>query len=143
MEKQPLFKGEEIFELIPQRAPIVMVDTLYEADDMSGKTGLTISSDNIFCRDSYMQEPGLIEHIAQSAAAFAGYKTFKAGLPPKLGFIGEIKKCKISTLPKAGETLVTNLKVLGEAIGITLVSAETSVGDSVIVSCQMKIFIQE
>jgi hypothetical protein len=60
-----------------------------------------------------------------------------------LGFIGEIKKCKINTLPKAGESLVTNLKVLGEAAGITLVSAETSVGDNVIVSCQMKIFIQE
>ncbi|MBR2370365.1 MAG: hydroxymyristoyl-ACP dehydratase [Paludibacteraceae bacterium] len=143
MEKQPLFKGEEIFELIPQRAPIVMVDTLYEADDVSGKTGLTISEDNIFCRDNHMQEPGLIEHIAQSAAAFAGYKTFKDGLPPKLGFIGEIKKCKINTLPKAGERLTTNLKVLGEAAGITLVSAETFVSDTLIVSCQMKIFIQE
>ena len=143
MEKQPLFKGEEIFELIPQRAPIVMVDTLYEADDVSGKTGLTISEDNIFCRDNHMQEPGLIEHIAQSAAAFAGYKTFKDRLPPKLGFIGEIKKCKINTLPKAGESLTTNLKVLGEAAGITLVSAETFVSDTLIVSCQMKIFIQE
>lgn len=143
MEKQPLFKGEEIFELIPQRAPIVMVDTLYEADDVSGKTGLTISEDNIFCRDNHMQEPGLIEHIAQSAAAFAGYKTFNDGLPPKLGFIGEIKKCKINTLPKAGESLTTNLKVLGEAAGITLVSAETFVSDTLIVSCQMKIFIQE
>lgn len=143
MEKQPLFKGEEIFELIPQRAPIVMVDTLYEADDVSGKTGLTISEDNIFCRDNHMQEPGLIEHIAQSAAAFAGYKTFKDELPPKLGFIGEIKKCKINTLPKAGERLTTNLKVLGEAAGITLVSAETFVSDTLIVSCQMKIFIQE
>lgn len=143
MEKQPLFKGEEIFELIPQRAPIVMVDTLYEADDVSGKTGLTISEDNIFCRDNHMQEPGLIEHIAQSAAAFAGYNTFKDGFPPKLGFIGEIKKCKINTLPKAGESLTTNLKVLGEAAGITLVSAETFVSDTLIVSCQMKIFIQE
>lgn len=143
MENKPLFTGQEIFELIPQRAPIVMVDTLYEADDNSGKTGLTISADNIFCRENHMQEPGLIEHIAQSAAAFAGYKTFKNGLPPKLGFIGEIKKCKINTLPNVGENLVTNIKVLGEAAGITLVSAETFVADTLIVSCQMKIFIQE
>ena len=143
MEKQPLFKGQDIFNLIPQRHPIVMVDTLYEADDESGITGLTISEDNIFCRDNKMQEPGLIEHIAQSAAAFAGYKTFKNGLPPKLGFIGEIRKCKINTLPEVGENLVTNIRVLGEAAGITLVSAETSSNGNTIVTCQMKIFIQE
>jgi predicted hotdog family 3-hydroxylacyl-ACP dehydratase len=120
-----------------------MVDTLFEADDTSAKTGLTISADNIFCRGNHMQEAGLIEHIAQSAAAFAGYKTFKDGLPPKLGFIGEIKKCKINTLPQVGENLETTLKVLGEAAGITLVSAETVSNDTLITSCQMKIFIQE
>jgi predicted hotdog family 3-hydroxylacyl-ACP dehydratase len=139
----PIFKGEDILKLIPQRAPIVMIDTLYEADDTSATTGLSISSDNIFVKDGILQEAALIEHIAQSAAAHAGYKTFQNNIPPKLGFIGEIKKCKINYLPKVNETLKTEIKILAEALGITLISAQTYSNETLVSSCQMKIFIKE
>lgn len=137
-----LFKGEEIFNLIPQRAPIVMVDALYDASATEANTGLLIAEDNIFCKGGELQESGLIEHIAQSAAAFAGYDTYKQGLPPKLGYIGEIKKFRINSLPKAGAQLHTHLSILGEAVGVTLLAAETRVNDEVVATCQMKIFIK-
>lgn len=35
--------------------------------------------DNVFCIDSQLIEPGIIEHSAQSAAAFAGYRYFLGG----------------------------------------------------------------
>lgn len=139
----PILSGEGIYNLIPQRPPIVMVDTFFEADAESAVTGLTILADNIFCLDNHLQEPGLIEHVAQSAAAFAGYAPYTKGESPKLGFIGEVKKFKINRLPQVGETLHTTLKVLGEAAGVTLIAAETRVGEESVATCQMKIFIKE
>lgn len=142
MTQKPLLTGSELFQLIPQRAPIVMVDTLWSADDFGAETGLSITADNIFCQDNFLREPGIIEHIAQSAAAFAGYKPYTQGEEPKLGFIGEVKKCKITVLPQVGETLRTNLRVVGEAAGVTLIAAEVFSGESSIATCQMKIFIK-
>jgi predicted hotdog family 3-hydroxylacyl-ACP dehydratase len=142
MKTRPLFLGEELFKLIPQRMPIVMVDVFYDATDTEANTGLTVTADNLFCENNKLREPGLIEHVAQSAAAFAGYDTYRQGLVPKLGFIGEIKKFKIHRLPLTGECLHTHLAVLGEAAGVTLLAAETRVNDEIITSCQMKIFIK-
>lgn len=143
MTNTPLLQGSELFKLIPQRAPIVMVDTFFGADETCARTGLHIHADNIFCQDNALQEPGIIEHIAQSAAAFAGYAPYTRGEEPKLGFIGEVKKCKISRLPQAGSFLSTQLRIVGEAAGITLIAAEVYEGEECIASCQMKIFIKE
>lgn len=140
---EPILSGEGIYRLIPQRPPIVMVDTFFEADAVSATTGLTIKADNIFCQGYQLQEPGLIEHVAQSAAAFAGYAPYTRGENPKLGFIGEVKKFKINRLPQVDEVLKTSLKVLGEAAGVTLIAAETEVGEECVATCQMKIFIRE
>ena len=143
MGSQPLLIGEELYQLIPQRNPVVMVDTFFCADEESAETGLHVQSGNLFCEGNLLRETGLIEHVAQSAAAFAGYAPYTRGEQPKLGFIGEVKKFKIARLPKVGEFLHTSLRVLGEAAGITLISAETKVEEEVLATCQMKIFIKE
>ncbi len=143
MNRIPLLEGEEVYKLIPQRNPIVMVDTLFCADEEGAETGLHVQSGNIFCQGDVLSEPGLIEHVAQSAAAFAGYLPYTKGETPKLGFIGEVKKFKITRLPKIGEFLHTRLKVLGEAAGVTLIAAETISEYELLATCQMKIFIKE
>ena len=141
--KQPLLEGEGLYKLIPQRNPIVMVDTFFCADETSAETGLHVQSGNLFCEGGFLREPGMIEHVAQSAAAFAGYAPYTKGESPKLGFIGEVKKFKIMRLPEVNEQLVTTLKVLGEAAGVTLISAQTNAGEETVATCQMKIFIKE
>lgn len=143
MDMAPLLSGEQIYSLIPQRPPIVMVDTLYSATDNGAETGLHIVDGNVFVSGGRLREPGIMEHVAQSAAAYAGYGTFRSGLPPKLGFIGEIRQFKISRLPNVGEVLETHLEILGEAGGITLLAACTKAGDETIATGKMKIFIKE
>ncbi|MCM1034425.1 MAG: hydroxymyristoyl-ACP dehydratase [Paludibacter sp.] len=138
-----LFEGDGICQLIPQRHPIMMVEQFGDATEMGASTALTVRADNLFLKDQRLQEPGLIEHIAQSAAAFAGYGTYRQGLAPRLGYIGEIKKCRISALPMLGDVLNTRLKILGEAAGITLLTAETQVNGEKVAECQMKIFLKE
>ncbi len=137
-----LLKGEQIKEFIPQREPI-MVDTLYDITETGCSTGLTVLPENIFCAGGFFTEPGLIEHIAQSASVFAGYSAKDNGKPAPIGFIGDVKKYETFDLPKVGEELVTTIKILSEVMNITLVAAETKAGNRMIAGCQMKIFIKE
>lgn len=143
MDDKVLAKGEEIFELIPQRPPMTMVDTLYSASENGGETGLTVSEDNVFCIGDHLIEPGIIEHSAQSAAAFAGYRYYLAGEKPHIGLIGEIKTFKINRCPAAGEILRTKISVTGEAMGMSLVHTETFSGAEQIAGGDIKIFIVE
>lgn len=135
-------RGEGIKDYIPQRDPIIMVDTLYGATDDEADTGLTITDDNLFCSEGIFGEPGLVEHIAQSASAFAGYKASVKDGPAPLGFIGEVKKFRIHFLPHSGDELRTHIRIISEVLGISLITAETTVNGKVAAQCQMKIFIK-
>ena len=138
-----IFRDKEIFMLIPQRPPIVMVDVVWSADEQSADTGLTIQEDNIFVKDGFFREPGLIEHIAQSAAAFAGYGTFVRGEEPKLGFIGEIKDCVFNLMPPVGSELRTHTQLVTEIGGIRLINAEVRLKDELVATCVMKFFLKD
>lgn len=138
-----IFRDKEIFMLIPQRPPIVMVDVVWSADEQSADTGLTIQEDNIFVKDGLFREPGLIEHIAQSAAAFAGYGTFVRGEEPKLGFIGEIKDSVFNLMPPVGSELRTHVQLVTVIGGIRLINAEVRLKDELVATCVMKFFLKD
>ena len=142
MAADALFSGNGILSLIPQRAPVIMLDTFYEGSETEASTGLTVQPDNIFCVNGQFTEPGLMEHIAQSASAHAGYKALCKQQSAPLGFIGEIKKFRVFRLPAIGEQLKTSVQVLSEVLNISLISAEIKSADEPIATCQMKIFIQ-
>ena len=142
MAADALFTGDGILSLILQRAPIIMLDTFFEGNETEACTGLTVQSDNLFCVNGQLTEPGLIEHIAQSASAHAGYKALCKQQTAPLGFIGEIKKLRVFRLPAVGEQLKTSVNVLSEVLNISLISAEIKSADEPIATCQMKIFVQ-
>ena len=64
---------ENFQSLIPQKPPFVMVDKLFSVTETTTTTGFTIQADNIFVKDGVFKDPGLVENIAQTAAASAGY----------------------------------------------------------------------
>ena len=80
----------DILELIPQRHPIVMVDKFLGIEDNVSRTEFTISEDNIFVNNGEFSECGLIEHIAQSAAARVGYVFKSKDMPIPIGYIGSV-----------------------------------------------------
>ena len=141
--KEAILKGEEILQLIPQRPPIVMVDKLYSVDEETSHTGLTVKADNIFCQNNHLTEPGLIEHIAQSAAARVGYIYTQKGESVPLGFIGSVDKFKLHKLPVVGSELHTEVKIMQELGDITLIAAITSVNNEPMAECRMKIFLKK
>ena len=138
-----LYQGEDIKKLIPQRDPIMMVDKFYCAEGENAETGLTVKEDNYFIEeDGMMAEPGLIEHIAQSASAFAGHKALVAGDPLPVGYIGEVKKFHCYSRPAVGAELHTIITMGAEVNGVTLLSGKTSVDGIVVADTQMKIFVE-
>lgn len=129
--------------LIPQRDPIRMVDRLVEVDGGTATVALSVRPDNYFMEDDgAMAEPGLIEHIAQSALALAGYRALASGAPaPPVGYIGEVRKFRCYRRPRVGEELRTSV-VWGDTVGdIALVSGESRVGDERVAEVGMKISI--
>ena len=124
--KEPILELERILQLIPQKPPFVMVDSLLEYTEKTGTTAFTIPEDNILVEEGIFSEPGLIEHMAQSMSLWRGYQGFTSGLDkPKTGFIGAIKAVEIIELPKAGSKLITYVEILQEFLNVTSVGART------------------
>ena len=135
----------DIKQLIPQRAPILMVDSLDGVGEKTAQTSFLVKEDNFFLEeDGCIAETGLIEHIAQSASAFAGYQAISNGATtPPVGFIGEVKRFCCQARPRVGETLHTTITMGPEVAGITILTGETKSGNTTVATTQMKIFIED
>ncbi|WHT40793.1 hypothetical protein QNH98_09870 [Myroides sp. mNGS23_01] len=138
MDKRELIAKELVGTLIPQRAPIVMVDALYQFGDDFIEAGLSIQRDNLCVANEYMQEPGIIEHMAQAVALHTGYAYYLKDKAAPTGYIGSIKKIEITQLPKVGDQLITRAQILHEFMGVTLVELTTTCNDIIIATGQMK-----
>jgi predicted hotdog family 3-hydroxylacyl-ACP dehydratase len=130
-----------ILDYIPQRQPMAMVGKLLYAEDKKTVTSLLLRPDNIFVENGFFTEPGLIENMAQTAAAGAGYLARSQGTEPAPGFIGGIRNLRILILPKAGEEITTEAVVEHEIFDATVVHAKVFVWGSVIAECELKIFL--
>lgn len=125
--------------LIPQRPPIVMIEKLLSSDDAATTTSLRIRAENIFCENGRLTEPGLIENMAQTAAARAGYAAAQAGAAAPIGFIGAVEQLSIHALPEVGSEITTTVRVEHQVLHISRISATVRSGADVIAQCTMKI----
>lgn len=131
----------QVEKLIPQKFPFVMVDTLVSFTETSLTSGLKVTNDNIFVENNVFQESGVIEHMAQSVALHTGYDYFLKKENPPTGYIGSIKSLEIKRLPLLNETIETNVSVLHEFMGVTLVDIISQVNGEEIAKSQMKTVI--
>ncbi|WP_306293669.1 hypothetical protein [Winogradskyella forsetii] len=111
----------DITDLIPQKAPFVMVDALLGFSDTQLMSSFKISKSNIFFENDTLSESGLIENMAQTVALHTGYDYFLKGQPAPTGYIGSIKNVQISRLPQLNETIQTEAHIIQEFMGVTLV----------------------
>ena len=134
---------ENILPYIPQRPPFVMIDGIVSADDSLSKTTFTIREGHLFVSDGVFTEPGLVENMAQTAAAGTGYKAQQDGKPAPVGFIGALKNLKVNTLPKVGDTLTTEVVFKMQVMNAHIVESVVKVNDEERASCELKIFLQQ
>lgn len=132
----------EVFPLIPQRPPFVMIDKVLTADGTVSETSFTVRDGELFVEAGYFIESGLVENMAQTAAAGTGYKAQEDGKPAPIGFIGALKGLHITELPKVGETITTTITFVHQVMNAHIVQGLARIGNREIARCELKIFLQ-
>jgi len=133
---------ENIQSLIPQRPPFVMVDELIYSDEKSSGTSLLITDDNLFVVNGEFRETGLLENIAQTAAARAGHDALHENKPVKVGYIGAVKNFEVFALPGLHDVIETEIVTGNQVFDVTVIKGTVYCRSKVIASCEMKIFIK-
>lgn len=118
-----LFSKNHVEQLLPQKAPFAMVETLLENENELFST-LMISADNLLVEQGCFSEAGLLEFMAQSIAVFSAYHSTEQEKEAQMGFIGAIKKAEILSLPRVGTQIFGKVEKQFEAIGIQLAKVE-------------------
>lgn len=106
-------------------------------------TGFTITADNIFVKNGVFKEPGLVENIAQTAAAGAGYVSYTQNKPVLVGYIGAVNNLQVFALPATGDELITEITTENQIFDVTLISGKITCNGQLIAQCNMKIFINQ
>ncbi len=133
----------DILSLIPQKPPFVMVDELLFSDDNITRTKFTVPADNVFVIDGEFSEAGLMENMAQTAAAGSGNMARIENRPVATGYIGQVKNLEVFELPKIGDELLTEIKIEVQVFDAGIVSGKVWKGEGLVAQCEMKIFINQ
>lgn len=142
-----LVSKDNILDLIPQRYPMVMIDSLVSCDEKQVVSQFTIREDNIFINSMGLTASGLMENMAQTAAARTGYllKNGKGESNKKVpvGVIGSIKNFRLYFTPSADSLLVTTITIEYEVMQATVVKGKAEVDGKLAAEGEMQIFLTE
>jgi len=135
--------SSDIISFIPQRRPFVMVSTLSHVDETITRTEFIIDPENIFVDDSKFTEAGLLENIAQTAAAGEGYRALVNKKAVIVGYIAAVKNFEVFQLPEVNDVLTTEVAIMHHIFNVTNIKGTVSCNGLTIAECQMKIFIND
>lgn len=139
----PLYDKQFVESLIPQKAPFVMVDALLAFSETELKSGFTVPDEYLFVDDGVFQASGLLEHQAQSVALHTGYQYFKLDKIAPTGYIGAVKTYEVFHLPKSGDSIETDVTILNEMMGVTLVKIVSKVNGTTMATSEMKTVLKD
>jgi len=134
-------KKFDILDLIPQRTPMQMIDKLVYADERSAKGILLIKESNLFCENGRLRESGLVEFIAQTAAAFTGFRNKTNSSSVREGYIGAVKNLVVIALPLVNAEIQSEIVVENEIVGFTIVTGKVFYKNKVIAECEIRILV--
>ncbi len=135
------FEVQNAAELIPQRPPFVMVDKLIFADEKKSSCSLAIVEENLFVEDGYYSAPGMVESMAQTAAAGTGFLFKKQNKAVPVGYIGSVQKLVINERPPVNAMITMEVNLLTNIMQVSLVAGVVKWNGKVMASCEMKIFV--
>ena len=135
-----LATGDELLALLPQRPPMVLVSALLACADDRTVTQFCVPADCILVENGVLSEAGLIENMAQTAAAGAGYGYRQQGQPAPIGFIAAIRGLRVGALPAVGTTLTTEVHVVNQVLDFSIVRGLVRAGETTFAECELRIF---
>ena len=113
---QPILTGDQILPYIPQRAPMVFVDTFYGMIDNAQYSSLLVTPDMVFVEDGKLLDIGLIEFLTQSGYVWFSYREKvilqKSDLEITKGYLCKIKNVHVSSTPPIGTRIYSRMDVI-------------------------------
>jgi predicted hotdog family 3-hydroxylacyl-ACP dehydratase len=145
-------KSVNINHYLPHRTPMLMVDFILEIDDEKVETVFEVKTENIFLKNDFFTESGLVENMAQTCSMIVAKDYFideNNNDKPKanvIGFISGIKALKIYSLPKAGSTIVTKAilvsKFINDSYSLCTIKCKTLKAEEILLEGEITLFIQ-
>jgi predicted hotdog family 3-hydroxylacyl-ACP dehydratase len=120
-----------------------MIDRLVGCDETCSNTTLQVTAENVLVYNGELSEAGLMENIAQTAAAGVGYVTLKNNEPILVGYIAGVKNLEIFALPKVDDVIETTVIIKTQVFDVTIISGSIKCKDELLATCEMKIFIKK
>jgi predicted hotdog family 3-hydroxylacyl-ACP dehydratase len=103
-----------------------MVDQLLWSDGRTTRTSFRVLADNQLVENGRFTAAGLLENLAQTAAAGAGYAARgtaeSSPATPRPGFIASVKNLEIFALPAVDSELLTEISVTAQVADIIVIS---------------------
>jgi predicted hotdog family 3-hydroxylacyl-ACP dehydratase len=141
-EQMAPISGKKLVELIPQKPPFVLIGSLLEVSEKTCVTTFKIDAAHVLFHNGKMSTAGLMENIAQTAAAKMGYECFLENKKIPIGFIGDVRDFTFTRLPKADEEITTQIVIDNKIFDATMITGKVKLGDEIIATCKMKIFVE-
>lgn len=134
-----------IHQFLPHRAPMLMADYILELTKEKVVTSFEILQDNIFVHQNEFVEAGLIENLAQTCSSILGQSFFEnpEADTKVIGFITNIKKIEIFSLPKVGDKIISKASLISQYENICHIFCETFNRDELLIRAEINLFIQE
>jgi len=129
----------DITALLPQGPPFVMVDKLLYSDGHLTCTSFRITPGNPLVENGRLSAAGLMENIAQTAAAGAGYAARAVNEGVRSGYIISVKDLDIRALPEIEAELMTEITITARVADIIVISGKTTCRGEVIATGELKI----
>lgn len=118
-----------------------MVDTLLFSDERTARTTFRIRANNVLVENGAFLAAGLMENIAQTAAAGMGSFGAATGQPPAPGYIVSVKNLEITALPRVNDELITEITIETRVLDIVVISGKVICNGITMAQCEMKILI--
>jgi predicted hotdog family 3-hydroxylacyl-ACP dehydratase len=135
----------EIATLVPHAPPVLALDRILSADDMSLHARMTVRRDSAFC-DSDAGVPVWVglEYMGQAAAALEGLRARRTGKPMPSGYLLGARRFVTSTqvFPVGAVLDVTVREVHMDPGGLAVVDGAIR-GEGIDLKCRFSVFKKE
>lgn len=135
---------QNITRFLPQRPPFILVDKLRFCNEEETNSSFLVPESHIMVKDNKLNAGGLVENMAQTAAAGTGYLGLLNNEDVKRGYIGAIKNLNIYKLPDVGTMLFTRTISMNKILNVNIIKGD--IHDKIgfkYAECEMKIFLEE
>ena len=130
-------------DLIPQRAPMKMVDTLLSVGERTAEIETVIGKENPFLDEQLVLEPvACMEIIAQAAAVHNGFRMRHLAVRPE-GFLLGARQLKISGTARCGDRLRTTVYKEAKLGDFGVIKGAIFNGEQCIAEGEIKVFHKE